>query len=109
MTKITTQIYDVKRRLRKAPDPLLVDILESLQQLQHLETVEGLIEFHEQHYCSRAEAAELAGKSPESIRQYIDNYFKHPDSRRRTKLAAIPIGDTNRKSYVIVKKSLKDI
>jgi len=109
MTRVLAQIYDIKRRLRKAPDPLLADILESLQHLQRLETVEGLIEFHEQHYCSRAEAAELTGKSPESIRQYIDNYFKHPDSRRRTKLAAIPIGDSKRKSYAIVRKSLKDI
>ncbi len=109
MARISAQIDQLKKRLRDETDPMLEEVLTSLQQLQRLETVEGLIEFHEQQYCGRAEACEITGKPSETIRQYIDNYIHHPDSRRRTKIAAIPIGSSQRKSYVIVKKSLRDI
>ncbi len=108
MTRVLAQITKIKKRLRDNPDPLLEDVLRSLQRLRDLETVEGLIAFHQQEYCGRAEACEITGKTPETIRQYVNNYVRHPDSRR-TKIAVVPVGDTQRKTYVIVKKSLKDI
>ncbi len=76
MARISAQIDQLKKRLRDETDPMLEEVLTSLQQLQRLETVEGLIEFHEQQYCGRAEACEITGKPSETIRQYIDNYIQ---------------------------------
>lgn len=42
------------------------------------------------------------------LQQYVDAYLKHPNSKR-TKIAAIPIGKGTRESFVIVKKSLKNV
>ena len=47
-------------------------------------------------------------KFPKRPQQYVDNDLKHPNSKR-TKIAAIPIGEGTRKNFVIVKKSLKNI
>ncbi len=83
MARISAQIDQLKKRLRDETDPMLEEVLMSLQQLQQLETVEGLIEFHEQQYCGRAEACEITGKPSETIRQRAVRP-RNPPSRRRS-------------------------
>lgn len=47
-------------------------------------------------------------KFPKRRQQYVDNDLNHPDSKR-TKIAAIPIKEGTWKSFIIVKKSLKNV
>lgn len=108
MTKLESQIRRVEQRLQEKPDPLLRDVLESLLELDRLNTVEGALDFFERTFCNPLEAAELTGIPYESIRQYVNNYVKFPDSRR-TKLPCRTLGSSNKTVYVLTKKSLKNL
>jgi len=103
------QIRKIKARLEDKPDPLMVETLKSLQKLERLQTVAGLIEFHQREYCSTADAAEIAGCKPSTMRKNIMNYHKPPGRPQRVDVPSIIISDGKTQRYIVVKRGLKPL
>ena len=113
--QLSEQIIKIKSRLKDKPDPLLHEVLKSLEKLDKLNTVEGLIEFHKREFCSPDEAAEYLECSGTSARKKIQSYFKsleNPSSGRshRIEIPAIAINEGKKKpNYVVIRRGLKPL
>jgi len=98
------QINKLQKRINRDHDPLDLAIMDSLKQLERLETEEGLVEFHKQHYCGTPEAQEILGIPYQHLVLRLQNYVNN-DGRKR--IAAIELNPgSKRKSFVVVKQSL---
>ena len=106
---ITEQIRKLKTRLKSKPDPLLAETLKSLQELERLETVEGLIDFHQKEFCSIDDAASYLGCAKETVLKNVKNSFK-PDGRpQRIDIPAVEFYNGKKKSYIVLRRALKSL
>jgi hypothetical protein len=105
---ISEQIHKIQTRLNERPDPLLADVLTSLEKLETLSTVDGLLKFHKQEFCSTKKAAEYLGCSDTATRKKVLNYFRPKGRANQIRIPAIALNEGKQKqNYVIVKRGLK--